>query len=152
VLERLATPESGTAKLEEAIAARREALKEWTRERVPLRWASAQYGLGIGLFKLGQRETGTTNLEDAVAAYGEALKEWTRERVPLDWARGFGSQGVALMTLSERRGDAAMAETALSQISAAFETLRDAGHAAHAVYYEQQLPKARATVARLRGQ
>ena len=45
-----------------------------------------------------------------------------------------------------------MSEIALSQINAAFETLRDAGHAAHAVYYEQQLPKARALVTRLRGQ
>ena len=152
MLERLATQSSGTAKFEEAIAAHREALKEWTRERVPLKWANAQYALGVALYRLGQRETGTTKLEDAVAAYREALKERTRERVPLDWATGFGSQGVALMTLSERRGDAAMSEIALSQINAAFETLRDAGHAAHAVYYEQQLPKARALVTRLRGQ
>src|SRR5262249_45263083 len=35
----LGTRESGTAKLEEALAAYREALKEWTRERVPLGWA-----------------------------------------------------------------------------------------------------------------
>jgi hypothetical protein len=56
------------------------------------------------------------------------------------------------MLLAERRGDAAMAETALSQINTAFETLRDGGNAASAAYYEQQLPRARALVARLRGQ
>ena len=34
---RLGERESGTARLEEAVAAYRDALKEWTRERVPLR-------------------------------------------------------------------------------------------------------------------
>jgi hypothetical protein len=42
-----------------------------------------------------------------------------------------------------------MAETALSQINTAFETMRDGGHAPYAAYYEQQLPTARAIVARL---
>ena len=34
--------ESGTARLEEAVAAYRAALEECTRERVPLDWARAQ--------------------------------------------------------------------------------------------------------------
>jgi len=51
---------------------------------------------------------------------------------------------------AERRSDAAMAKTALSQINAAFETMRDGGHAPSAAYYEAQLPKARSIVARLR--
>ena len=38
-LETLGERESGTGKLEEAVAAYREALKERTRERVPLDWA-----------------------------------------------------------------------------------------------------------------
>ena len=37
--------ESGTARLEEAIAAFREALKEWTRERVSQQWAKTQDNL-----------------------------------------------------------------------------------------------------------
>ena len=45
-----------------------------------------------------------------------------------------------------------MAETALSQINVAFETMRDGGNAPNAAYYEKQLPKARALVARLRRQ
>jgi hypothetical protein len=45
-----------------------------------------------------------------------------------------------------------MAETALSQINVAFETMRDGGNASNAAYYEKQLPKARALVARLRRQ
>jgi hypothetical protein len=38
-LQTLGERESGTAKLEEAVAAYRAALEEWTRARVPLQWA-----------------------------------------------------------------------------------------------------------------
>jgi tetratricopeptide (TPR) repeat protein len=143
---------SGTGKFDEAVAAYREALKERTRERVPLDWARSQNSLGNALWHLGERVSGTAKLEEAVAAYSEAMKEWTRERVPLDWARSFGNEGVALMLLAERRANATMAETAFSQINTAFETMRDGGDAPSAAYYEQQLPRARAIVARLRGQ
>ncbi len=47
--------ESGTAKLEEAVAAYREALKERTRERAPLQWAMTQNNLGLTLLRLGER-------------------------------------------------------------------------------------------------
>jgi tetratricopeptide (TPR) repeat protein len=150
-LWRLGERESGTAKLEEAIAAYREALKEHTREQYPRDWAVAQNNLGIALFRLGERETGTAKLEEAIAAYREALKEHSREQYPLDWAGTFGNEGVALMLLAERRQDAAMAGTALSQISKAVETMRNGGNAPSAAFYEQQLPRARAIVARLRG-
>ena len=42
-------------KLEEAVAAYREALKEWTRERVPLDCARTQMNLGTALETLGER-------------------------------------------------------------------------------------------------
>jgi tetratricopeptide (TPR) repeat protein len=148
----LANVLADAGKLEEAVSSYREALKEFTRERAPLDWATTQNNMGIELRRLGERESGTTRLEEAVVAFREALKERTRERVPLDWADSFGSEGVALMVLAERRKDAAMAETALSQISAAFEAIRDGGNAPSAAYFERQLPKARALVARLRGQ
>ena len=150
-LSHLGERESGTARLEEAVAAFRDALKEQSQERVPLDWAMTQNNLGDALRRLGERDSGTTKLEQAVASYREALKERRRERVPLDWADSFGNEGVVLMLLAERRGDAAMAKTALSQINTAFEILRDGGHAPSAAYYEQQLPRARAIVARLRG-
>ena len=86
-----------------------------------------------------------------MTAYREALNEWTRERVPLDGAMSIGNQGVVLMLLAEGHSDAAMAETALSQITAAFETMRDAGHEPNAAYYEGRLPEERALVDRLRG-
>ena len=74
-LWRLGERESGTARLEEAVAAYRAALKELTRERVPLDWAMTQNNLGNALQTLGERESGTARLEEAVAAYREALKE-----------------------------------------------------------------------------
>ena len=78
--------ETGTGRLDEAVAAYRDALKERTRDRVPLDWAMTQMNLGNALRTLGERETGTAHLDEAVAAYRDALKERTRDRVPLDWA------------------------------------------------------------------
>jgi hypothetical protein len=71
--------------------------------------------------------------------------------VPLDWAASFGNEGIALMFVAERRRDASMAETALSQINMAFETMRDGDDAPNAAYYERRLSRARAIIARLRG-
>ena len=71
----LGARESGTARLEEAVAAFREALQENTRARVPLHWAMTQMNLGNALETLGERESGTARLEEAVAAYREALQE-----------------------------------------------------------------------------
>jgi len=85
-LGRLGERDSGTARLEEAVAAYREALQENTRVRVPLEWAMTQMNLGNALTRLGERETGTARLEEAVAAFREALKERTRARAPLEWA------------------------------------------------------------------
>jgi tetratricopeptide (TPR) repeat protein len=112
----------------------------------------AQNNLGIALFRLGERESGTGKLEEAIAAYREALKEHTPERYPLDWAETLGNEGLALVLLAERRQDAAMAGTALSQINKAIETMRSGGNAPSATFYEEQLPRARAIVARLRKQ
>jgi tetratricopeptide (TPR) repeat protein len=76
----LGVREKGTAKLEEAVVAFREALKEQTRERAPLLWGTTQNNLGIVLDELGERESGTAKLKEAIVAYREALKELTRER------------------------------------------------------------------------
>ena len=66
--------ESGTARLEEAVAAYRAALQEITRERVPLDWATTQNNLGNALSTLGERESGTARLEEAVAAYSRGAR------------------------------------------------------------------------------
>ena len=65
-LTRLGERESGTARLEEAVAAYRAALEEWTRDRAPLDWAGMQNNLGDALATLGEQESGTARLEKAV--------------------------------------------------------------------------------------
>ena len=99
--------------LEEAVTAYQEALKERTRERVPLDWAATQNNLGNALLRLGEREIGTARLEEAVKAYQEALKERTRERVPLDWATTQNNLGNALGSLGERKSGTARLEEAV---------------------------------------
>ena len=47
--------EGGTERLEQAVAAFTEALKERTRERVPLGWATTQNNLGRALQILRER-------------------------------------------------------------------------------------------------
>jgi tetratricopeptide (TPR) repeat protein len=89
-------------------------LQEWTRERVPLQWATTQNNLGTALWTLGARESGTARLEEAVAAYRDALQEWTRERVPLRWASTQNNLGTALRTLGERESGTARLEQAVA--------------------------------------
>jgi tetratricopeptide (TPR) repeat protein len=100
--------------LQQAVAAFRDALKEYTRERVPLDWATTQNNLGNALRSLGERESGTARLEEAVAAYRDALKEYTRERVPLQWATTQNNLGAALSRLGERESGTARLEEAVA--------------------------------------
>ena len=116
-LQTLGRRETGTARLEDAVAAYRLALEERTRERVPLDWAMTQTNLGAALQQLGTREAGPARLEDAVAAHRLALEEWTRERVPLDWAITQTNLGNALAALGER-------ETGTTRLEQAVEAFR----------------------------
>ena len=117
--------EGGIARLEEAAAAFREALKENTRERVPLDWAKTQINLGDALRTLGEREAGTARLEEAVGDFFEALKENTRERVPLEWAKTQTGLGNALRALGERDGGTAQLEPVAAIREALKETTRE---------------------------
>ena len=71
--------ESGTARLEEAVTAYRAALKEYTRERVPLQWAITQNNLA-GVFEALFDRTGKRSLlndalehlERAISVFSEA--------------------------------------------------------------------------------
>jgi tetratricopeptide (TPR) repeat protein len=63
-----------TAQFEEAVAAYRDALKERTRERVPLEWAMTHNNLGVTLLKLGDRESDMARLEEAVARYRDLAR------------------------------------------------------------------------------
>jgi len=113
--------ESGTERLEEAVAAYRSVLEVRTRGRVPLQWASTQMNLGTALTRLGERESGTERLEKAVAAFRSALEVQTRERVPLDWATTQMNIGNALARLGERESGTERLEEAVEACRNALE-------------------------------
>jgi tetratricopeptide (TPR) repeat protein len=113
-LATLGERESGTERLEEAVAAYHDALREHTRDRVPLDWAMTQNNLGNALQTLGEREGGNERLEEALVAYRNALTEYTRERIPLQWAATQNNLGNALRTLGERESGTARLEEAVA--------------------------------------
>jgi tetratricopeptide (TPR) repeat protein len=106
--------DSGTERLEEAVAAYRAALAEWTRDRGPLQWATAQNNLGTALKQLGERENDPGRLEEAVAAFRAALEESTRDRAPLDWAAAQYNLGLALSALGGRESGTGRLEEAVA--------------------------------------
>ncbi|MBM3644613.1 MAG: tetratricopeptide repeat protein [Alphaproteobacteria bacterium] len=118
-LWRLGSRESDTTRLTEAVEAFRDALLEWTRDRVPLNWATAQNILGAALSTLGERASGAARLTEAVEAYRSALLERTRDRVPLDWAATQNNLGAALTKLGER-------ESGTTRLTEAVEAYRSA--------------------------
>ena len=120
-LRALGERESGTARLEEAVAAYHAALVEWPRDRVPLQWATTESSLGNALLRLGERESGTARLDEAAAAYCAALEELTRDRVPLDWAATQNNLGTTLGRLGERESGTAHLEEAVAAFRAALE-------------------------------
>jgi tetratricopeptide (TPR) repeat protein len=73
-LETLGQRESGTARLEEAVAAYRAAPEEQTRDRVPLEWARTQESLGNALAMLGEREKSAELMEEAVKSMRGAVE------------------------------------------------------------------------------
>jgi tetratricopeptide (TPR) repeat protein len=120
-LQTLGARESGTARLEEAVAAFRLALEETTRDRAPFAWARTQNNLGNAFFTLGAREAGTAGLEAATAAYRMALEERTRVRVPLDWAITQTNLGNALQLLGNRETGATRLQEAVVAYRLALE-------------------------------
>ena len=88
--------------LKEALTIYQEALQEYHRERVPLKWAETKDYMGLALSSLGERECGIKRLQEAVVSHREALMERTRERVLLDWAVTQNNLGLALTRLGER--------------------------------------------------
>jgi tetratricopeptide (TPR) repeat protein len=110
-LEALGERESGTARLEEAVAAHRAALEEFTRARVPLQWATTQMNLGsaltalaiLGDATLGEPESGTARLEEAVAAYRAALGVLTKDAAPYYHQVAQGGFDLASNLLANRR-------------------------------------------------
>jgi tetratricopeptide (TPR) repeat protein len=122
----LGARESGTAMLEESVAAYREVLTELSPERTPLDWASAENNLGNSLLAIGEKQTAGTKLDEAIAAYREALKARPRQRVPLDWAATETGLGNGLYAIGIRGSGTAGLEEAVAAYRAALqESTRD---------------------------
>jgi tetratricopeptide (TPR) repeat protein len=147
-LARLGGRESGTARLEEAVAAFRAALEELTRARLPLQWAMTQSNLGAALATLGERESGTARLEEAVAACRGALEELNRERVPLDWAETHENLGDALRALGERESGVARLTAAIVSWNACLEVAKTVWPAERVQGVEARRDKTMAEIAR----
>ena len=151
-LKTLGERQSGTARLEQAVAAYRNALLERTRERVPLDWATTQNNLGLTLVTLGVRESGTVELEQVVALYRNILLEYTHEREPLERAKAQANLGIALAMLGERSKDAGALLEALAAIEGARVILVEgAGEKQYAWLFDKQ-PAEKAKLAALNGQ
>lgn len=135
--------------LDRAISAFREALKEWTRERVPLEWAGTQNNLGNVLGMLGSRRYNFGKLEEAVAAYHQALKEHTRERVPLYWAITQTRLGYALTTLARQRGDKDLLLEVVAVSRKVFAELKGKGAMVHTEAALETLRRAERSLAAL---
>ena len=116
-LEQQGDERGDNAALARAISVYRLTVTEYSRERVPLRWASIQNNLGTALRILGERESGTAGLEQALATYELALRERTRERVPLQWAMTQNDLGVALFRLGQRESGTTRLEQAVAASS-----------------------------------
>jgi tetratricopeptide (TPR) repeat protein len=138
--------ESGTARLEEAVAAYRAALEERTCERAPLDWATMQNNLGNALQTLGEQESGTARLEEAVAAYRAALQERTRDRVPRGWAITQYNLGNALQRLEEGESSIGTALSTLEEQENRTGRLKEAVAAYRAALQEETCEREPATL------
>ena len=79
-LQTLGERESGTARLEEAVSAYREALQENTRERVPFRWAATQANLALVHLAFFNKTRQPVYLDDALESVGGALEEFHKAK------------------------------------------------------------------------
>jgi hypothetical protein len=80
-LSTLGAREPGTARLEEAVAAYRDALTEGTRDRVPLDWAFTMENLGLAQMALGERTADLATAETAIQSIAAALAVFREGKV-----------------------------------------------------------------------
>ena len=98
--------QEGTALLEEAVFAYRQALTEFIHERTPDNWAQTQLNLAFTLTVSAERGSGTARLEEAAVACHEVLKVWKCEDHPTEWEAAQSGLGQALYDLGLRGGGA----------------------------------------------
>jgi hypothetical protein len=81
-LQTLGERKGGTARLEEAVAAYREALQERTRARVPLQWAKTQESLAGAYLAFFDKTREPHYLDDALGAVDSALEDYHDANAP----------------------------------------------------------------------
>ena len=114
-LSTLGEREAGTARLEEAVAAFRAALEEYTRDRTPLQWAYTQHGLTNATALLAVRLNDPARMNDALTCVRNAAAIYQEGQVS-HWLRVAEQQiaeieaqlvGMHKSGSSRRRGDEA---------------------------------------------
>ena len=113
--------ERSTDRLDQAILVYEQALTEFTRDRVPLDWATTRHNHANALQTLAERCTDPALMRQAIAAYQDALQERTREAEPDRWAMTQNNLGNSLSTLGEMEADRVSLEAAIVALQAAME-------------------------------
>jgi hypothetical protein len=98
-LRMLGERESGTARLEEAVAAFRAAQEEWTRDRVPLLRALSLGTQGIALMLIADRTNDAAIAETAVKQLETFYETW-----PVQWSAYFDAQLAKGRMIRDRLG------------------------------------------------
>ncbi len=145
----LGTKASNFLILQEAIDCYQKALTKWKRGACPLQWAATQNNLGKVQKVLGELEIGTERLENAVSSFICALEEFSQERDLVQWANSKGNQGMAMLAIAAKTNDCPLASLALAQLETAETALREGGREAWSITFRNQIPAAKALIARL---
>jgi tetratricopeptide (TPR) repeat protein len=109
-------------RLNEAVQAYRETLKEWTQEREPIYWVAAKSNLALALARLGKRESGSKTLKAAIASHRQVLRLGAGAQTAVDRAVTKSNLCVALTWLGEREPET---ETLKRAVAAGREALRE---------------------------
>lgn len=91
--------EIGTERRKEAIAAFKEAIKGFPRDKSPFEWALVQFLMSSDILKIGEQELNSEKMEQAEIAARDGLKELSREKTPLRWANAQSILALILRTL-----------------------------------------------------
>jgi uncharacterized caspase-like protein len=112
----------------EAVTAFRDSQKEYTFQKRPTEWASAQLQLaralkqaGMMMAALGSVTDGAGMLNEAAQAFRDALKVHTRQDFAREWANAQTEIGDALVALSGLTADPRPLDAALAAYHAALE-------------------------------
>jgi len=100
--------DAAQSRFEKALQAFDEALKERTREHVPLDWAGTQVNMAnayVGMGLQENNESGTYNLKQAITRYRNALEVWTPDRTRLLWIKTQTALAQTLTLLGHRTND-----------------------------------------------